>query len=311
VLIAQAKRMVADPKSRALADNFAEQWLQLRMLPTFEPNLKQFPGWNDGLRTAMLTETKMFFDHVLRTDGNVIDFLDGRYTFVNGPLAKHYGIPGVTGDKFVRVALADPNRAGLMTHASILSLTSNPTRTSPTKRGKWVLEQILGTPPPPPPPGVGDLGDDENHAISAKSLRERMDLHRKKPDCFSCHSRMDPIGFGMENFDAVGRWRSQEGGAKVDATGVLPDGTKFSGPAELRAVLMKNKHPFAETLTEKLLTYALGRGLDLNDRCIVEEVAQDAAANGYRFSRIVTGIVTSDPFRKRTLASTAPPPRKP
>lgn len=298
VLRAEAARMIADPKANALADNFAEQWLNLRKLEHFEPDLKMFPTWSEELKDAMKQETKMFFMFVLRQDRSVLDFLDGKYGFMNEALAKHYGVSGVTGKNLQRVALTAPERAGVLTQASVLAITSNPTRTSPVKRGKWVLENILGTPPPPPPPGVGDLGDNKE-VLTAKGLRERLEQHRNKPDCFSCHSRMDPIGFGMENFDAVGRWRNTDDGAKIDSSGVLPDGRKFAGPAELRHVLMGNKKQFVQTLSERLLTYALGRGIGVSDQCFVDEVTEATVNNNYKMGAMIGAIVTSDAFTKR------------
>jgi len=300
VMAVEAKRMLADPKAEALADNFAEQWLQLRKLEIFEPNPKQFPSWNEKLKESAREETKRFFMAMIRENRPVTDFIDGKFTYINEPLAKHYGIPNVTGEEFRKVSLEGTQRGGVLTQASVLAITSNPTRTSPVKRGKWVLENILGTPPPPPPPGVGDLGDDETLLLTTANLRERMEQHRKKPDCFSCHSRMDPIGFGMENYDAVGRWRTVDDGSAIDNSGVLPDGRKFKGPNQLKQILMQNQDQFVETLADRLLTYALGRGIDARDKIFVEEVADRAAANDNRFVSMIVGVVQSDPFRKRT-----------
>lgn len=297
---AEALRMLQDPRAQALADNFAEQWLQLRKLDNFHPNPDQFPTFNDNLRESMRTETKMFFLGVMRNDRSVLDFLDGKYTYINEALAKHYGIPNVTGPEFRKVPLVGDQRGGVLSQASVLSITSNPTRTSPVKRGKWVLENILGTPPPPPPPGVGDLGDDKK-ILTSKNIRERMEQHRSKPDCKSCHSKMDPIGFGMENYDAVGRWRTNDDGSKIDSSGVLPDGRKFEGPSQLKQILLQNKGQFVNALSDRFLTYALGRGLDVSDQCFVEEVARRTAANEYKFSAFVSAVVTSEPFRKRKV----------
>ncbi|RYG34058.1 DUF1592 domain-containing protein [bacterium] len=299
VLATETKRMLADPKAQALADNFAEQWLTLRKLRNFQPNPGQFPQFNEKLRESMLQETKQFFMAVVRENKPSTDFLDGKYTFINGPLAKLYGIPGVTGDEFKRVELKGNERGGVLSQAAVLSVTSNPTRTSPVKRGKWVLENILGTPPPPPPPGVGDLGDD-NAILSTKDLRKRMEAHRSKPECKGCHARMDPIGFGMENYDAIGRWRTADDGIKIDSTGILPDGEKFAGPSQLKAILMKNQGQFIRTLSDRLLTYGIGRGLDRSDDCHLDAIAQKAKANDYRFQSLIVAVVQSDPFRKRS-----------
>lgn len=294
----ETKRMLLDPKATSLADNFAGQWLQIRNLNTVAPDQDQFKDFNDQLRQSMASETKMFFMNVVRQDRPILDFIVGDYTFLNEPLAKHYGITGVSGNEFRKVNLGPGTRAGILTQASVLTVTSNPTRTSPTKRGKWILENILGTPPPPPPPGVGDLGD-EKKINSAKTLRKLMEQHRNKPMCASCHSRMDPLGFGLENFDAVGEWRDKEGDTPIDSSGTLPDGRIFKGPAQLRQILMANKDGFARCLSEKLLTYALGRGVESFDKCAVDAIVKQTIAGNYKFSKLVTAIVTSDPFLKR------------
>jgi Protein of unknown function (DUF1592)/Protein of unknown function (DUF1588)/Protein of unknown function (DUF1587)/Protein of unknown function (DUF1585)/Protein of unknown function (DUF1595)/Ca-dependent carbohydrate-binding module xylan-binding/Planctomycete cytochrome C len=298
VLASEVKRMLADPRSAALADNFAEQWLQLRKLGNFHPNPEQFPAWDDTLRSSMLGETKQFFRYVVAQDRPVDDFLEAKYSFINQPLAQLYGIPGVTGDQLRKVSLVGTPRAGVLTQAAVLAITSNPTRTSPTKRGKWILENVLGTPPPPPPPGVGDLGDN-NQVLDAKTLRKRMEQHRKNPSCASCHARIDPLGFGMENFDPIGRWRTKEAGAPLDSSGILPDGRKFKGPVELRTILLGQRKQFVQTLADRLLTYGLGRGLESYDKCSVDAIVTEAAKNQDRFSSLVTAIVQSDPFRKR------------
>jgi hypothetical protein len=299
VLEAQVKRMLTSPKSRALVDNFAGQWLQLRNLKGFTPDPAQFPGFDEPLRSAMLRETELFFEHVVREDRSVLDFLDANYTFVNERLARHYGIPGVKGDQFRRVDLAGTPRGGILTHASILTVTSNPTRTSPVKRGKWILDNVLGTPPPPPPPGVEELKEDREVVLSG-TLRQRMEQHRADPSCASCHQRMDPLGFGFENFDAVGAWREKEGKHAIDPSGVLPGGQSFKGPAELRAVLRKKEDAFARCLADKMLTYALGRGTERSDRCFIDEIGRNLARHGYKFSDLVLEVVKSDPFQKRT-----------
>lgn len=298
VLVAQVSRMLQDPKSKALADNFAGQWLQLRKLNNVNPNPEQFPTFTPELKQNMVTETKMFFQAVAHEDRSIIDFIDGKFTYINGPLARHYGIPGVTGDVFRKVILTTPERGGVLTQGSVLTVTSNPTRTSPVKRGKWVLEELLGTPPPPPPPGVGTLGD-ERKRLDAKTLRLRMEQHRANPMCAACHKRMDPIGFSLENYDAVGAWRTLESGMKIDNSGVLPDGRTFHGPSELKKILLGNKPQFVRCLTEKMLTYALGRGLESADRCTVDDIVKRVTLENYKFSSLVKAVVKSEPFRKR------------
>lgn len=299
VLNAEAKRMLADPKSTALADGFAAQWLNLRKLSTIFPDPKMFPSFSDALREDMLTETHMFFDQVVREDRSVIDFLSARYSYLNGRLAAHYGISGVTGDTFRKVSLEGTPRAGVLTQASVLTLTSNPTRTSPVKRGKWVLDELFNQPPPPPPPGVGTLKDD-GHILTGATLRARMEQHRKDPNCATCHMRMDPIGFSLENFDATGKWRTEDSGVRINSAGVLPDGTKFAGPAELKRILVGRKDQFSRCLSEKLLTYALGRGIEPSDKCNVDQVSEFVKSHDYRFSALVSAIVVNDSFRLRT-----------
>lgn len=298
VLVEQARRMLKDPKARALAENFAGQWLQLRNLSNMAPDTGRFPTFNEELRAAMRTETEMFFESIVQEDRSILEFIDAPYTFLNERLAKHYGLQGVSGESFRRVQLADNRRGGLLTQASILTVTSNPTRTSPVKRGKWILEQILGTPPPPPPPNVPDLPDNKGGPLSG-TLRQRMEQHRKDPNCASCHTRMDALGFGFENYDAVGAWRTQDGDAQIDPSGVLPDGKRFQGPAELKSVLKTQKSLFVRNMADKLLTYALGRGTESYDRCVIDTVASAVVKQNYRFSSLVTEIVTSDPFRQR------------
>ncbi len=294
----QARRLLKDPKAQALVENFASQWLQIRNLDRVSPDATLFPAFDAGLRKAMRRETDLFLEAVVREDRCILDFLDADFTFLDERLAKHYGIGGVKGDDFRRVTLPDGRRGGLLTQASILTITSNATRTSPVKRGKWILEQILGTPPPPPPPGVGELSE-EKDAVLTGSLRTRMEQHRAKSECATCHARMDPLGFGMENFDAIGAWRDQDGAFPVDASGTLPSGQTFNGPEELRKILKGRDKEFARSLTSKLLTFALGRGLEFPDRCEVEKIVAASARDGYKFSRLVVEIVRSDPFRKR------------
>jgi hypothetical protein len=306
VLAAEARRMLKDPKAKALADNFAGQWLQLRKLAVVAPDPGRFPNFNEPLRRAMRTETERFFRAVVDEDRSLLDFIDGKFTYLNETLAKHYNIGGVTGDNFRKVALAGDRRRGILTHASILTVTSNPTRTSPVKRGKWVLEQILGTPPPPPPPGVGELPDDEKGALTG-TLRQQMEKHRGNPACASCHARLDPIGFGLENFDAVGAWRDKEGEHAINASGTLAGGRSFTGPAELAAILKAQKDLFARSFSEKMLTYAIGRGVESADRCHVDEIAAAVKKQDYRFSSLITAVVQSDPFRLRRGDANAAP----
>jgi hypothetical protein len=311
----QVRRMLASPKSSALVDNFALQWLQLRRLSTFAPDAKLFPKFNERLRAAMFTETSMLLQEVVGKDRSILDLIAADYTFLNEPLAQHYGIvdtagntpsdkkktPGgqpIRGQQFVRVALKDGNRGGLLTQASILSVTSNPTRTSPVKRGRWLLEQLLGAPPPPPPPNVPELKEDEQSAATG-SLRQRLEQHRQNPSCASCHARMDPLGFALENYNAIGAFRQKEGEFPIDASGTLPDGTQFSGPIELKGILLQKKDVFSRCLAEKMLIYALGRGLERSDRHTVDKIVAGTAKNDYKFSSLVTEIVRSDPFRLR------------
>jgi mono/diheme cytochrome c family protein len=298
VLEAQVKRMLRDPKSSELAENFAGQWLMLRTLTMVQPDRQAFPKFDAPLRKSMIRETELYFDHVMREDRSVLEFLDSDYTFVNSVLAQHYGISGVTGTEFRKVALKDSARGGILTHGSILTVTSNPTRTSPVMRGKWVLENILGTPPPPPPPDVPELEADSKAQLTG-SLRQRMEKHRNDPNCATCHAKMDPIGFGLENFDAVGAYRTEDGKFKIDASGVLPDGAKFTGPAELRKVLIAKGDLFRKNLAEKMLTYALGRGLEHYDKCSVDDVLANLKKGQDKFSALIMGVVTSEPFQKR------------
>jgi hypothetical protein len=296
-LAAQVRRMLKDPKSSALLDNFVMQWLHLRNLKLINPDLKQFPDFNEALRTAMETETRLFFEAIAREDRSLFDLLDANFTFVNERLAKHYGIPGVTGDQFQRVTLANPERGGLLGHASVLTVTSNPTRTSPVKRGKWILENLLNAPPPPPPPNVPELKEAEGKLEG--TLRQRMEQHRSNPACASCHTQMDALGFGLENYNPVGAWRVKDGGADIDATGSLPSGASFTSPAELKAILKSRDGDFRRCLAEKLLVYALGRGLEYYDKCTVDAIVRNTATNQDKFSALVLEIVNSDAFQKR------------
>jgi mono/diheme cytochrome c family protein len=297
VLDAQLKRMIADGKSSSLAENFAGQWLEIRSLDAVKPDAKKFPDWNADLREAMRTETRMFFEAVLRDDRPVSDFIDGKYTFVNEMLAKHYGIEGVTGTEFRRVDLKTDQRSGVLTQGSVLTVSSYPSRTSVVLRGKYLLENILGAPPPPPPPDVPRLN--EETVGVAKSLRQQMEQHRADAVCASCHSRMDVLGFGLENYDAIGRWRTQDGKFPVDPGGSFPNGKSFSTPAEMKVLLHDNMPEFTRCLTEKLLTYALGRGVEAYDRRTVQDLLNQTAAHEYRFQSLVTAIVHSAPFQQR------------
>jgi mono/diheme cytochrome c family protein len=297
VLKAQVARMIRDPKAKALAENFAGQWLQLRNLDEAKPDPDRFPGFDDELRRAMKRETELFFEAVVKEDRSILDFLDAKFTYLNDRLAQHYGIAGVDGSEFRRVALTGDQRSGILTQASILTVSSYPNRTSPVIRGKWVLENILNAPPPPPPPGVPNL--DEAAVGNTGSLRQQLEKHRSNAICASCHSRMDPLGFGLENYDAIGAWRTQDGKFPIDSTGTLPNGKSFTKPAELKAILRADKDEFSKGLTEKLMTYALGRGLERFDRPAVQSVNRRLAAEGYRFSALVMGIVESLPFQMR------------
>jgi hypothetical protein len=297
VLDAQVKRLLADERSAALADNFAGQWLELRNLDTVKPDPQKFPAWGPELREAMRTETRLFFEYALRQNRPLSDFLDARYTFLNELLARHYGIEGVAGPEFRRVELATNQRGGILSHASVLTVSSYPTRTSPVIRGKYVLDNILGAPPPPPPPDVPTL--DEEAVGNAGSLRQQLEKHRSNPTCASCHSRMDVLGFGLENYDAIGRWRTVDGKFPIDVSGTFPNGKSFTSPAEMRALLMDETPEFARCVTEKMLTYALGRGLERYDNRTVNEISRNLAAGGYRFQTLIHEIVRSLPFQSR------------
>jgi hypothetical protein len=297
VLEAQAFRMLRDPKAHAFTTGFADQWLQLGKLDKASPDTGRFKDFNDNLRAAMRAETETYFESIAQNNGSVLDFLDSHYTYLNDVLAQHYGIAGVNGSHMRRVELTDQRRGGLITQASVLTITSNPTRTSPVKRGKWVLEQILGTPPPPQPPGIPPLPADASGETAPTTLREQLIAHLRNPTCASCHTRMDPIGFGLENFDAVGGWRSDDGSKPIDATGTMPEGTTFNGPVELKSYLMTRKDQFVRALSEKIMIYALGRGLDPADAAAVDKVASQVSHSGYRFWVMVDGIVQSKEFQ--------------
>ena len=301
VLDAQVHRMLADPKSKAIIDNFAGQWLQLRNVRNVQPNSDLFPDFDDNLRSAFKRETELFFESIMREDRSVLDLMTGNYTFVNERLAKHYGIPGIYGSRFRRVTLTDERRFGLLGKGSVLAVTSHAERTSPVERGKWILENILGLPVPPPPPipGAGVFAD-QNPNDAPKSMREQMAEHRRNPVCATCHKVMDPIGLSLDNFDVTGSWRStDENGKPIDATGELVDGSKVDGVVTLRKALMAHPDVFVRTMTEKMLIYALGRGLDAHDMPAVRAIMREAAAKDYRFQTIVLGIVHSVPFTMR------------
>jgi hypothetical protein len=299
VLEKEVRRMLADTRSEALVNNFAEQWLYLRNLASASPDARMFPDFDDNLRQAFRRETEMFFESIMREDRNVLDLIRANYTFVNERLAKHYGISNVYGGRFRRVTFDEESvRGGLLGQGSVLTVTSYATRTSPVIRGKWVLTNILGAPPPPPPGNVPPL---KEAADSGKvlTMRERMAEHRANPACAGCHKLMDPVGFALENYDAIGRWRTIEGGVPVDAAGSLPDGSNFQGVAGLRQALLSHPELFVTTTTEKLLTYALGRGVEDCDAPAVRGIVREARGQDYRFSSLVLGIVNSTPFQMR------------
>ena len=303
-LEAQVKRMLADPKAAELATNFGVQWLQIQRLETVAPDPKRFPTFNPKLRTAMLKETELFLESIFRENRSILELIDADYTFLNQRLSGHYEIwrdeqgEPIKGNTFRRVALQNPARGGILTQASVLTVTSNPTRTSPVKRGRWVLEQILGSPPPPPPPDVPELEEDHD-AITGTTLRERLEQHREDPACANCHAKMDPIGFAMENYNAIGKFRTKDGEHDIDSAGQLPDGTSFDGIADLKQILKDRKKQFAQCLTEKMLTYALGRGLEYFDKSTIDRIVAELEANDYKSSVLITTIVKSNPFRLR------------
>jgi Protein of unknown function (DUF1592)/Protein of unknown function (DUF1588)/Protein of unknown function (DUF1587)/Protein of unknown function (DUF1585)/Protein of unknown function (DUF1595) len=298
-LNAEVIRMLRDPKSFALVENFFGQWLQFKNIDVVRPDLGRFPMFDDGLRQAMRRETEMFLEDIIANNRSVLDLLDADYTFVNERLARFYGIPEVTGPEFRRVNVGATDRGGgILSQASVLTVSSYSTRTSPVLRGKWILENLLNEPPPAPPPGVPPL--DDSKGAASGTLRQQMEQHRKDPACASCHSRMDPLGFGLENFNAIGAWRTEEGKFPVDASGVLPDGRTFQTPAQLKALLIGDRDIFANCLVEKLLTYALGRGLERYDKPAQAEIAAKLASQDYRFSQLVLDIVNSLPFQMRT-----------
>jgi hypothetical protein len=296
--------MLADSRSDAFVKNFSGQWLLLRNIGVVMPDPKKVPDFDNLLRQSFRRETELFFNSIVREDHNALDLLTADYTFVNERLARHYGIPGISGDYFRRVAVTDERRRGILGQGSILSLTAYPDRTSPVQRGKWVLDNLLGAPPPEPPPNVPALQDVDSS--KPMTVRERMAQHRASPVCAGCHAVMDPIGFGMDNYDQVGQWRTvDERSLPIDASGTLPGGNKFNGIVELRKLLLRQPDVVVGTLTEKLMTYAMGRGIEYYDEPAVREIVRQAARNDYRFSSIITGIVKSAPFSMRRSASAA------
>ena len=305
VLAAQVRRMLRDPKVAALADNFGGQWLQFRALESLTRDKTRFPDFEDYLRLSMRRETQLFIEHVIRDDRSILDFLDGKYSYLNERLAQHYGIRNVVGPQFRRVDLTGSPRGGVLTQGSVLTVSSYATRTSPVLRGKWILDNLLNAPPPDPPANVPNL--DDSAIGTAHSMRQQLEAHRKDPTCAACHRRMDPLGFGLENFDAVGAWRSTDGKFPIDASGFLPDGDEFNGPDELRTILEGQKEAFARCLTSKLMIYSLGRGLERYDRGTVKGIAARLPLQGYRFASLVLDIVKSLPFQSRRPATEIDP----
>jgi len=297
VLDQQVRRMLADPKSKAIVDNFAGQWLRLRNISEWHPDPDKFPQFDEGLREAMRRESELFFNYIIHDDRSVLELIDADYTFVNQRLAQFYQIPNVRGNYFRRVELTNPDRGGILTQSGILMVTAYPTRTSPVLRGKWILESLLGAPPPPPPPDVPQF--EESAVGNPASLRAQLEKHRANAGCAGCHSRMDPLGFALENYDPIGRFRTNDGGSPVDASGSLPDGTAVNGPGDLKKVLLAHKDQFVDTLADELLTYALGRGLEYYDMPAVREMRRQTAAQDYRFSALVLAAVHSEPFQMR------------
>ena len=298
VLEAQVQRMLRDPKSQALVQNFAGQWLYLRNVSSAVTDQGEFPEFDDNLRRALQKEAELFFESVLKEDRSLIDLLDADYTFLNERLAQHYGIPNIYGSHFRRVTLESDERRGLLGKGGIQLVTSYGNRTSPVLRGKWVLQNLLGTPPPAPPPDVPALEETSGEG-KPMSMRQRMEQHRANPTCASCHARMDPLGFALENFNAIGKWRDTESGIPIDTSGVLPDGTQFDGPSGLREVLLARRQEFVLNVTEKLMTYALGRGVEYYDAPSIRDILAEAAPHDYRWSSVVMGIVKSTPFQMR------------
>ena len=299
VLEAQVMRMLADPKARALSEQFVGQWLGIRTLGSVAaPDPQKFPEFTPALREAMVAEPTEFFAGLVREDRSLLELLDSDYAWVNADLARHYGIPGVSGSTFTRVSLSDRRRGGVTGMAAVLTQTSYPQRTSPVLRGKWLLEEVFGTPPPPPPPLVATLSPNDEKS-EGLTFRQRLEKHRKDPNCAACHARLDPLGFALENFDPIGRWRTQVSGEWVDASGELPGGVVIVGPEALKQVLLERKQLFVRHLTEKMLAYALGRGVEYYDSPAVKQIAEAVASDGHRAPRLILEIVRSAPFRLR------------
>jgi hypothetical protein len=290
--------MLGDPRSRALVSNFAGQWLYIRNLKATNPDRMEFPNFDDNLRQSLRREMEMFFESIVREDRNVLDLMTADYTFVDERLARHYGIPNVYGSRFRRVTVTDEARKGLLGKGSILAVTSRADRTSPVLRGKWILENLIGSPPPPPPAVVPPFP--ENNGEQPRTVRARLEQHRANPACANCHRLMDPLGLALENFDAVGAWRTREGVNPVEPAGQIFDGTRVDGPVALRQALLSRPENFVDTLTEKLLTYALGRSLAYSDMPVIRGIVHEAARTDYRFSSIILGIVKSAPFQMRS-----------
>ncbi len=299
ILASQVKRMLRDRKSTELARNFTEQWLGLRKLETVTPDPRVFPGFDENLRDALQQEMSLFAESIAMEDRSLLDFLNADYTFINERLAQHYGIPDIVGSGFRKVRLTDDSRKGLLGKGSILTVTSYANRTSPTLRGKWVLDNILGTPPPPPPPNVPTLEEDNTENGRTLTMRERMEKHRANPICATCHKRMDPLGFAIDNFNAIGEWRENENNTPIDPSGALPDGTEFQGPAELTNILMSEPEQFLQTIIEKLMMYALGRGLGYQDMPVIRKIIQNTEKDNYQWSAVIMEIVNSMPFQMR------------
>ncbi len=301
VLEQQARRMLKDPRSRALAENFAGQWLQVRDLEAHQPDAKRFPGFTPSLRVAMREEAYLFIGDLFSADRSVLELLDANHTYLNEELARHYGIDGIRGERMQRVALSDRRRGGVVTMAAVLTLTADPGRTNIPRRGNYVLGTILGEPPPPPPPDVPPLP--EGKADDApRTLREKLEMHRRNPECASCHAKTDPLGFGLENYDAIGRWTETQEGKPIDASGKLPSGESFNGPVEMKRILLARKATFLRGMSEAMLIYALGRGLQRDDECVLREALQALEQNGYRASALIVTIVRSFPFTHRRNA---------
>ncbi|NOT42984.1 MAG: DUF1592 domain-containing protein, partial [Acidobacteria bacterium] len=301
VLEAQVRRMVADERADSMVANFTGQWLQLRNLEArVTPDLLLFPNFDDNIRKGFRRETEMFFGHILRENRSALELLSANYTFLNERLAKHYGIAGVYGARFRRVELTDENRFGLLGHGSLLSLTSVATRTSPVIRGKFILGTLMNTPAPPPPPAVPTLEESAGTREAPRTVRQQLELHRRNPTCASCHRVIDPVGFALENFNAIGQWRETTNEGPVDAAGVLADGSQVSGPVTLRNIILSRPDAFATILSERMMTYALGRGVEPSDMAVVRNVVRQASQQDYRLMSIVMGIVESQPFQMRT-----------